>query len=170
MGDVRLRVDRVAVQKAPLFALEGAGGRLREFEGKDVEFIVWFSVGNGSETNPVEYGRWTHMNFGGDPLVKLTDDRGNVYAYHTPPLAGSIKGGLDGGFATIKPGDPPVTDAISFDAPAGATTELRLSVLAPVVPRSYDTRYEFRIPASAWKGPGAAHPLTVAAPSPPTRP
>jgi hypothetical protein len=145
VGDVRLRLDRVAVRKAPFRSIP----RDAFVEGTEVELVVWFTVENLSATKKLDYLRWSE-GFIGEKGVALADELGNDYRYREQGFGSYVEGGLRAGTATINPGEPGLTDAALFQRPVSAATELRLSAVSPVVGRG-PARHEFRIPASAWR-------------------
>jgi hypothetical protein len=150
VGDVRMKIDRVALQK-PVFVDQDFRGKEIEREGKEVVLVVWYSVENLSKTKRMEYARWDGIGTFGGPAVKLTDEHENSYTYHPPHgIGGFLKGGLEFGSKVVNPGEAGLTDAVTFDRLVSAATVLKLSARSPVIGAGKD-RHEFRITAAAWK-------------------
>jgi hypothetical protein len=149
VGNVRLKLDRAVVQKPIRVRLSDS---LKEYEseGGDAELIIWLSFENRSKAKLLRYHRWSGTQAQDRAAPELTDSKGNKYrCTTTADTAGHIKGGHKATTATIRPGDPALVDAVTFERPVDAAGDLRLKAPLPMGDRPVGL-VEFRIPAAAW--------------------
>ncbi|MDB5308741.1 MAG: hypothetical protein JWO38_2943 [Gemmataceae bacterium] len=140
LGDVQVRVRAARIARAPL--VDAAG---RRSDSPSTLFLVWLDLQNLSPSRPREYRRWQPVTSGecvlsypgGTPLgaPRIPDGRKLEYfgEYRQPLPAGGA----------------PVNELLVFPEPAPGTESLTLTLDARRVDES--DRFEFRIPAAAWK-------------------
>lgn len=134
VGDVRIRAVALTVGK-PTVVEQGRESVI----GEDLTQIA-IEVENVSKTKKLDY-----YPLGFD--ARLSDEHGNKYVqkrlfdYHLKGAVDTVK--------TVHPGAPPFKDVLAFEPPVQAATVFHLSIDSPV--RGEKGKFEFRIPASAWK-------------------
>jgi hypothetical protein len=145
---VAVRVHKALVQPPVVEErAAGAGARWRERELQRPALMVWVQIKNQTPEKALPYNGFVGVGpHRENPSV--TDEFGNVYpAQNHESATRRLRGQAPR--AVIGSGDEVVTDVLCFDPPRAATTTLVLTL--PALTGSADGRYQFTLPAAAWK-------------------
>jgi hypothetical protein len=145
---VAVRVHKAIVQLPVVEErTAGKGAKWRERELEKPALVVWVQIKNRTEAKALPYNGF--VNVGPHRQgPKLTDEYGNVYAVQNHETA-TRRLRDRAPRAAIGSGDDIVTDVLCFDRPGPAATTLTLTL--PALTGSEDARYQFTLPAVAWK-------------------
>lgn len=138
IGDVRVRVDRVAVQKPMVLSASG-----KPYQDQFEHLVVWVTIENLSDGEPLEFQRWEFGNVG----LKVTDEQGKSYDSRSFSTV-HPEGGITDGKVTIPPGKTR-KDVLLFQPPQAGAGELRL--MLPARTGDGTELHVFLIPTTAWK-------------------
>lgn len=138
VGDVRVRVDRIAVQKPMVLSASG-----KPYQDQFEHLVVWVTIENLSASEPLEFPRWEFGNAG----LKVTDEQGKSYDSRSFSTV-HPKGGITDGKVTIAPGKTQ-KDVLLFQPPDAGAGKLQLTL--PARAGDGTALHEFQIPNAAWK-------------------
>jgi hypothetical protein len=148
VGDVAMRVDKAIVQ--PPVVEERASIHTTKWTERELEkpaLMVWIQIENRSGAKKINYNGFGSVGPHSES-VSLTDEHGNTYAMqdHEKSTRRLKERGRRG---PINPGDKIVTDVLCFEPPIREAATLTLTL--PALTGKEDGKYQFELPAVAWK-------------------